>query len=68
MHQGEPYTHAELAAAVGLLPEEYNKHRTVVIFSRLRDRAYRHSGLTPPIQAERCMGYRTLPFLPQETV
>ncbi|UZR27943.1 response regulator transcription factor [Methylococcus mesophilus] len=61
-HQGEPCTHAELAAALGSMPEDYNKHRTEVIFSRLRERVYRHSGLALPIQAERCVGYRLLPF------
>lgn len=61
-HQGEPCTHAELAAALGSMLDEYNKHRTEVIFSRLRERVYRHSGLILPIQAERCVGYRLLPF------
>ncbi|MFM8444846.1 MAG: response regulator transcription factor [Methylococcus sp.] len=62
-HQGEPCSHAELAAALGLLPEEYNKHRTEVIVSRLRERVYRHSGLILPIHAERNVGYRLLPFV-----
>ncbi|MDD2767915.1 MAG: response regulator transcription factor [Methylococcus sp.] len=63
-HSGSPCSHSELAAAQGLLPEEYNKHRTEVIFSRLRERTFRHSGLTLPIQAERCIGYRLLSFSP----
>lgn len=61
-HQGEPCTHAELAASLGFLPEEYNRHRTEVIVSRLRERVYRQSGLALPIQAERSVGYRLLPF------
>ena len=62
-HQGEPCGHAELAAALGLMPEEYNKHRTEVMVSRLRDRVHRQSGMTLPIHAERSVGYRLLPFV-----
>ena len=61
-HQGEPCGHPELAAALGLMPEEYNKHRIEVMVSRLRERVHRQSGLVLPIQAERNVGYRLLPF------
>ena len=60
---GELCSHAELALALRLLPEEYNRHRVEVIFSRLRERVYRSSGLQLPIQAERNGGYRILPGL-----
>ena len=61
-HQGEPCGHPELAAALGLMPEEYNKHRIEVMVSRLRERVHRQSGHVLPIQAERNVGYRLLPF------
>ncbi|MCC6135535.1 MAG: response regulator transcription factor [Candidatus Contendobacter sp.] len=60
---GEPCRHAELALALGLLPEEYNRHRVEVILSRLRERIYRCSGLHLPIQAERNVGYLIVPGL-----
>lgn len=56
----QPCRHAELALALHLQPEEYNKHRVEVIFSRLRERVLRHSGIPLPLQAERGIGYRLL--------
>jgi two-component system, OmpR family, response regulator PhoP len=55
---GTPCSHTELAVALGLLPDEYDKHRVEVIFSRLRDKVTRHTGLSLPIQVERGVGYR----------
>jgi DNA-binding response OmpR family regulator len=58
---GKLCRHAELALALGLLPEEYHKHRVEVILSRLRERVCRDSGLHLPVQSERNIGYRILP-------
>ena len=56
----QPCRHAELALALHLQPEEYSKHRIEVIFSRLRERVLRQSGIALPLQAERGVGYRLL--------
>lgn len=56
--RGEACPHAELGHALGLLPDEYNKHRAEVILSRLRERVLRLSGLRLPVRAERNQGYR----------
>jgi DNA-binding response OmpR family regulator len=49
---------AELAIALGLLPEAYDKHRTEVIISRLRAKVERESGLSLPLHSVRGVGYR----------
>lgn len=48
---------AELAIALGLFPEEYDKHRTEVIVSRLRAKVERESGLSLPLHSVRGVGY-----------
>ncbi len=48
---------AELAIALGLFPEEYDKHRTEVIVSRLRAKVERESGLSLPLRSVRGVGY-----------
>lgn len=58
-----------LAAALGLMPEEYDKHRLEVIISRLRDKILRETGLALPLLTRRGMGYllqtqTTPPHLP----
>ncbi len=47
----------ELAIALGLLPDEYNKHRVEVIISRLRSKVTRETGSTLPVKARRGQGY-----------
>jgi len=57
-HTGQVCSHGDLAKALNLLPEEFNKHRVEVIFSRLRERVQRESGYALCIEAERGKGYR----------
>lgn len=54
---GTPCADAELAIALGLFPEEYDKHRTEVIISRLRAKVTRESGLSLPLRSVRGVGY-----------
>jgi DNA-binding response OmpR family regulator len=54
---GAPCADAELAIALGLFPEEYDKHRTEVIVSRLRAKVERESGLSLPLHSVRGVGY-----------
>lgn len=54
---GTPCADAELAIALGLFPEEYDKHRTEVIISRLRAKVERESGLSLPLRSVRGVGY-----------
>jgi DNA-binding response OmpR family regulator len=53
----EVCTHRDLSIALGLLPDEYNKHRVEVIISRLRERVLRGTGLALPVYAKRGVGY-----------
>ena len=55
---GEACGHTELALAMGLLPDEFNKHRAEVIVSRLRGKVERECGLRLPIQSVRGVGYQ----------
>lgn len=55
---GEVAAARELAKALGLLPDEYDKHRIEVIISRLRDKVSRETGLTLPLYTRRGLGYR----------
>jgi len=55
---GEVVVSRELAMALGLLPDEYDKHRVEVIISRLRDKVLRESGFVLPIVSIRGVGYR----------
>lgn len=48
---------AEMALALGLHPEEFNKHRAEVIVSRLRSKVERAAGVSLPLQAVRGVGY-----------
>jgi DNA-binding response OmpR family regulator len=63
---GIPCRHTELAIALGMNPEDYQKHRLEVILSRLRERVLRQSGLQLPIQAERGVGYLMLPGMERD--
>ncbi len=55
--KGAVCTHVELGIAIGLHPDELNKHRIEVILSRLSSKVKRLSGLTLPLQSFRSMGY-----------
>lgn len=55
---GAPCVDAELAIALGLFLQEYDKHRVEVIISRLRAKVERESGLSLPLHAVRGVGYR----------
>jgi DNA-binding response OmpR family regulator len=55
---GAACTEAELAMALGLLPEEHDKHRTEVIISRLRAKVEREAGVALPLHSVRSVGYR----------
>ncbi len=54
---GAPCVDAELAVALGLFPQEYDKHRVEVIISRLRAKVERESGLSLPLRSVRGVGY-----------
>lgn len=51
-------SHGELLVSLGLLPDEFNKHRIEVIASRLREKVLRSSGLALPLHSSRGIGYR----------
>ncbi len=53
----ETAVHSELARALGILPEEFNKHRIEVIMSRLRDKVKRETGQSLPVFNKRGVGY-----------
>lgn len=54
---GDLCGHREFAVALGLLADEYDKHRVEVILSRLRDKVQRETGQTLPVLASRGKGY-----------
>ena len=54
---GEVAVTQELALALGLLPEEFDKHRVEVIISRLRDKVLRETGVALPVLTRRGQGY-----------
>lgn len=54
---GEVCSHVELGAALGILPDELDKHRLEVIISRLRAKTLRQTGLRLPLQSSRGAGY-----------
>lgn len=53
----EPCTPMELGLAMGMLPDEFDKHRVEVVISRLRTKISRLSGASIPIRSHRGMGY-----------
>ncbi|WP_177172810.1 response regulator transcription factor [Giesbergeria anulus] len=55
--KGKPCNHTELARAMGLMPDEWDRHRLEVIVSRLRAKVERGTGLTAPIGTMRGVGY-----------
>lgn len=56
-HSPEVCTAMELGRAIGLLPDEFDKHRIEVVISRLRTKINRLAGTPIPIRAERGIGY-----------
>ena len=54
---GQTCTHAEIAAAMGLQPEEWDHHRIEVVLSRLRNKAERDTGHALPVRSVRGVGY-----------
>jgi DNA-binding response OmpR family regulator len=53
----KPCTPMELGLAMGMLPDEFDKHRVEVVISRLRTKISRLSGASIPIRSHRGMGY-----------
>jgi DNA-binding response OmpR family regulator len=53
-------SHRELAVALGLHPENFDKHRIEVIVSRLRRSTYRETGIHLPLTSVRRLGYQLL--------
>lgn len=51
-------THAQLGVALGVHPDELDKHRIEVIVSRLRSKVTRSTGLAAPLRTDRNLGYR----------
>ncbi len=49
--------HNELSRVLGIMPEEFNKHRIEVIISRLRDKVRRETGVNLPVLSKRGLGY-----------
>lgn len=54
---GRLCSHNALLLSMGLLPEEFDKHRIEVVISRLRQKVLHESGLPLPVQAARGSGY-----------
>lgn len=54
---GEAGSHTELASALSLHPDEFDKHRIEVIVSRLKTGVQRETGSTLPIRSIRGIGY-----------
>ncbi len=53
----ETSVHNELSRALGMMPEEFNKHRIEVILSRLREKVRRETGANLPVFSKRGLGY-----------
>lgn len=55
--RGKTCQHVELARAMGLQPDEWDRHRLEVIVSRLRNKVERQTGYAAPIRTVRGTGY-----------
>ena len=53
----EVSVHNELSRSLGMMPEDFNKHRIEVILSRLRDKVRRETGGNLPVVSKRGLGY-----------
>ena len=58
---GSPCGTAELCRALGLQPEEWDRHRVDVIISRLRAKVERQTGQSLPLRTLRGLGYQWMP-------
>ncbi len=56
-HAGRTCTHVELGAALGVHPDDLDKHRVEVIVSRMKTKIERTVGLPLPLRAVRGLGY-----------
>lgn len=54
---GKPCSPIDLARAMGLMPDEWDRHRLEVIVSRLRAKVERHTGMAAPLFTARGVGY-----------
>lgn len=54
---GETCSHSEICRALGLLPDEWSRHRLEVIISRMRRKVVREIGIDLPLRTVRGMGY-----------
>lgn len=54
---GEAGSHTELASALSLHPDEFDKHRIEVIVSRLKTSVQRETGSALPLRSVRGIGY-----------
>lgn len=54
---GLPCSPSEIGRALGLLPDEWSRHRIEVIVSRLRQKVVRETGLELPLRTVRGQGY-----------
>ena len=55
--KGKPCKHIELARAMGMMPDEWDRHRLEVIVSRLRAKVERETGFAAPVRSVRGVGY-----------
>lgn len=55
--KGEVCLHSELSLALGVAPQEIDRHRIEVIVSRLRSKVERECGQAIPIRSVRNLGY-----------
>lgn len=55
--RGKPCKPADLARAMGLQPDEWDRHRLEVVVSRLRVKVERETGFHAPIRTLRGVGY-----------
>jgi len=53
----QPCSPMELGLAMGMLPDEFDKHRIEVVISRLRTKITRTTGMNIPIRSHRGQGY-----------
>lgn len=61
--KGKPCRPLDLARALGMMPDEWDRHRLEVIVSRLRQKIERNTGATAPISTVRGTGYTWDPFV-----
>jgi DNA-binding response OmpR family regulator len=55
--RGKPCKHTDVARALGLQPDQWDRHRLEVIVSRLRAKVERETGFGAPVRTVRGVGY-----------